>query len=104
MRSATSLRASLRHQGVCCLRGFLLADTGFAMSHLLDESLLTYWRVTYWWVRSLGERAFLTKPLPEPPLFGVSQSMQHYDIHSAAKFFCSGKLTLTADCSAAKGL
>ena len=33
MRSA-SFRASLRNSGVCCLRGFLLIDTGFVMSHL----------------------------------------------------------------------
>nr|QTX14926.1 hypothetical protein [Klebsiella pneumoniae] len=40
MRSA-SFRASLRNSGVCCLRGFLLIDTGFCHESPLVESLLT---------------------------------------------------------------
>jgi len=52
----------------------------------------------------LGEPVLLAKPVPESPLFGGSQSMRHYDIHSAAKFFCSGTLTPTADFAAAKQL
>lgn len=31
---SASFRASLRNSGVCCLRGFLLIDTGLVMSHL----------------------------------------------------------------------
>jgi len=44
------------------------------------------------------------KRLSEPSLFGLSQSMRYYDIHSAAKFFCSGTLTPAADFSTAKQL
>jgi len=46
-------------------------------------------------------RTWRTSASGEAPALTIiiwgSQSMLYYDIHSAAKFFCSGKLTPAAD-------